>query len=122
MNMVNASVKQLITFAYDVRESQLMGGPNWLESQRYDIIAKAPPSEGPTDPRQMTSDQREILAATNARTRSRSPCGPIPTDHSPGNERDSDLCACPRKERIENSTLKWNSRVLDTACSFVAVK
>ena len=61
MNMVNASVKQLITFAYDVRESQLMGGPNWLESQRYDIIAKAPPSEGPTDPRQMTSDQREIL-------------------------------------------------------------
>ncbi|HYI98050.1 MAG TPA: M56 and DUF3738 domain-containing protein [Bryobacteraceae bacterium] len=61
MNMVNASVKQLITFAYDVRESQLVGGPNWLDSQRYDIIAKPPPSEGPTDPRQMTNDQRTIL-------------------------------------------------------------
>ncbi len=61
MNMVNASVKQLITFAYDVRESQVIGGPNWLESQRYDIIAKAPPSDGPSDPRQMTNDQREIL-------------------------------------------------------------
>ena len=61
MNMVNASVKQLITFAYDVRESQLVSGPNWLESQRYDIIAKPPPAEGPTDPRQMTNDQRETL-------------------------------------------------------------
>ena len=61
MNMVNAAVKQLITFAYDVRESQIVGGPDWLGSQRYDIIAKAPPSDGPTDPRQMTNDQRTVF-------------------------------------------------------------
>jgi len=36
----NASLKMLITFAYDVRETQLSGGPAWLDSDRWDIVAK----------------------------------------------------------------------------------
>lgn len=32
----------LITFAYGVEDSNVIGGPTWLNTNRYDIIAKAP--------------------------------------------------------------------------------
>jgi uncharacterized protein (TIGR03435 family) len=35
------SVKQLISQAYNVRNFQISGGPGWIESERYDINAKA---------------------------------------------------------------------------------
>jgi uncharacterized protein (TIGR03435 family) len=37
----NTTLKMLITFAYDIRGHQLSGGPGWLDSDRYDIVAKA---------------------------------------------------------------------------------
>ena len=37
----NTTLKMLITFAYDIRGHQLSGGPSWLDSDRYDIVAKA---------------------------------------------------------------------------------
>jgi uncharacterized protein (TIGR03435 family) len=36
----NASLKMLIGFAYDVRNHQISGGPNWLDSEKYNIEAK----------------------------------------------------------------------------------
>lgn len=36
----NASLKMLIQTAYDVRSHQISGGPNWLDSAKYDIDAK----------------------------------------------------------------------------------
>jgi uncharacterized protein (TIGR03435 family) len=36
----NANLKQLILIAYDLRESQLTGGPSWLDSAGWDIAAK----------------------------------------------------------------------------------
>jgi bla regulator protein blaR1 len=36
----NASLKLLIQTAYDVRSHQISGGPNWLDSAKYDIDAK----------------------------------------------------------------------------------
>ncbi|HEX4138280.1 MAG TPA: TIGR03435 family protein [Bryobacteraceae bacterium] len=36
----NASLQTLIGFAYDVRNHQISGGPNWLESARFNIDAK----------------------------------------------------------------------------------
>ena len=36
----NISLKSLITFAYDLRDHQVTGGPNWLDSDRFDIVAK----------------------------------------------------------------------------------
>ena len=39
--VTNAPLKMLITFAYDLREHQLSGGPGWLSFERYDIVAKA---------------------------------------------------------------------------------
>jgi len=35
------NVKFLIQQAYDVRDYQIQGGPNWLASARFDIVAKA---------------------------------------------------------------------------------
>ncbi|HEX4138277.1 MAG TPA: TIGR03435 family protein [Bryobacteraceae bacterium] len=37
----SATLKDLVGFAYDVRSNQISGGPNWLESVRYDVEAKA---------------------------------------------------------------------------------
>lgn len=34
------TTKFLITFAYDVKEFQVSGGPSWINSERYDIDAK----------------------------------------------------------------------------------
>jgi uncharacterized protein (TIGR03435 family) len=53
----------LITFAYDIREFQVTGGPGWVGSDRYDLLAKAERAagteEGPTDFRKMSDAQRE---------------------------------------------------------------
>ena len=48
LNATNASLKLLIEYAYDVRDYQLTGGPNWLDTERYDILAK-PPADADAD-------------------------------------------------------------------------
>jgi bla regulator protein BlaR1 len=59
------SLKMLLTFAYDVREFQVSGGPGWINTDRYDIVAKAERSAGAEnpsdDPRQMTEEQRKTV-------------------------------------------------------------
>ena len=37
----NVSVSQLIEFAYEVRDFQVIGGPAWVRSDRFDVSAKA---------------------------------------------------------------------------------
>lgn len=38
----NLTLKRLISDAYEIDQSQILGGPNWLESDSYDITAKIP--------------------------------------------------------------------------------
>ena len=38
----NATMVDLITTAYGVESDFVIGGPNWLETDRFDIVAKAP--------------------------------------------------------------------------------
>ena len=38
----NATLKFLIQTAYHVREDQIIGGPKWLDTERYDIAATTP--------------------------------------------------------------------------------
>jgi uncharacterized protein (TIGR03435 family) len=38
----NATILDFITTAYEVDRDTVLGGPSWLESKRYDLIAKAP--------------------------------------------------------------------------------
>ena len=37
----NVTARQLIRFAYRLQDSQLSGGPRWLDDERFDIVAKA---------------------------------------------------------------------------------
>src|ERR1700736_6493249 len=37
----NMPLRLLIQRAYDVRPFQISGGPSWIDTERYDIVAKA---------------------------------------------------------------------------------
>jgi len=56
----NVTVRILIEQAYDIHDFQLSGGPDWMNSARYDIVAKA---EDPSDdnPRTLNEAQREAF-------------------------------------------------------------
>src|SRR5665213_1219589 len=63
LNAENMPLRALITMAYGIREFQLSGGPGWVGTDRYDIIAKpervesaaVPPSDTPR-----TDEQRKV--------------------------------------------------------------
>jgi uncharacterized protein (TIGR03435 family) len=58
----NATVKALIQQAYDVREFQISGGPGWIGTERYDIVAKADDSSiSEDDLRKMNEEQRKVF-------------------------------------------------------------
>jgi bla regulator protein blaR1 len=71
LNITGATLKMLIEQAYDVRDFQISGGPGWINSDRYDIVAKAesgvnPPPPNPAnipDQRKAMEQQRERLRA-----------------------------------------------------------
>src|SRR5262245_28122673 len=43
----NATMLDMIRVAYGVDPDTILGGPNWLERDRFDVIAKAPPATSP---------------------------------------------------------------------------
>ncbi len=51
--MHNVPMKVLIMFAYHLRADALSGGPGWIESDRYDVVAKAPEKAPQDDIRRM---------------------------------------------------------------------
>jgi bla regulator protein BlaR1 len=54
------TLKFLLTFAYDVRDFQISGGPGWINSDRFDIVAKSERGSSestPDDMRKMTDAQ-----------------------------------------------------------------
>jgi len=53
VTMRNVPMKVLIAFAYHLRPERLAGGPAWLESERYDVVAKALETASPDDVRRM---------------------------------------------------------------------
>ena len=48
----NVPARELIRFAYNVQPFQIEGGPNWLNSDRFDVTAKAEGELPPTGPGQ----------------------------------------------------------------------
>ena len=55
----NVTLKRCIRSAYDVPESQVFGGPKWVDEDRYDIDAKA---AGPAGDHDMMPMLRTLLA------------------------------------------------------------
>jgi uncharacterized protein (TIGR03435 family) len=52
LRIVNGTLKAILETAYEVREFQTLGGPNWAGSERYDILASgvgASQTVGPED-------------------------------------------------------------------------
>jgi uncharacterized protein (TIGR03435 family) len=70
LNITGATLKVLIQQAYDVRDFQISGGPGWIDSDRYDIAAKAAPGTNlPTpDPRDLAA-QRQAMEVQRERMR-----------------------------------------------------
>jgi bla regulator protein blaR1 len=58
LNMNGITVKTLIQEAYDVRESQISGGPGWISSARYDIIAKIDRGADAAEPQNPDAEQK----------------------------------------------------------------
>jgi uncharacterized protein (TIGR03435 family) len=56
----NITVKQLIEDAYDIQGFQVSGAPGWLDSARYDIVAKAADSSE-NDPRHLSESERKTF-------------------------------------------------------------
>ena len=44
-NATNVTLRMLLRQAFNVQESQIVGGPDWMTSDRFDIVAKAPEGE-----------------------------------------------------------------------------
>lgn len=39
---VNVRLTAMIAYGYDLRERQIVGGPDWIRNERFDVLAKAP--------------------------------------------------------------------------------
>src|SRR5579863_8464560 len=42
LNAINVPVRMLIEYAYGVRDDQISGGPSWLDTDRFEVVAKPP--------------------------------------------------------------------------------
>jgi uncharacterized protein (TIGR03435 family) len=49
----NATMLNLMRTAYDFAPDKILGGPNWLDWDRFDAIAKTPPDATPDSIRPM---------------------------------------------------------------------
>ncbi len=52
-NALNVPLRELIRVAYNVQPFQIEGGPGWINSDRFDVIANADGDIGPMGPGQM---------------------------------------------------------------------
>jgi uncharacterized protein (TIGR03435 family) len=57
----NASVRFLLIQAFGVPDSLILGGPNWLDDERYDIVAKAD-TPGALSPEELRPLLQSMLA------------------------------------------------------------
>src|ERR1700683_3242941 len=54
-----ATMANLIATAYGIEPDKVVGGPSWIEADRFDVIAKAPPT---TPPQAITLMLQSLLA------------------------------------------------------------
>jgi uncharacterized protein (TIGR03435 family) len=58
----NASLKQLVAEAYHVHDYQVEGGPKWMDTDHFDIEAKAPDADKPPSNAELMKMLQKLLA------------------------------------------------------------
>jgi hypothetical protein len=58
---INTSVSDMMSFAYGVHARQIIGGPDWLDKDKYDVLAK-PDVDGQPNDKQLKSMVQKLLA------------------------------------------------------------
>jgi len=61
INVSNVPVRRLIEFAFGMRQTQIIGGPAWIETASYDIVARVDKGDGPIDLRKMSNEDRDTM-------------------------------------------------------------
>ena len=63
LRMTGVPLRAMITFAYDVRDFQISGGPGWMGTERFDVMARPEraAAEGLEDLSKMTDAQRKTV-------------------------------------------------------------
>jgi uncharacterized protein (TIGR03435 family) len=59
----NITLKQVLTYAYDLQAYEIFGGPDWVTRDRFDIAATMPPPPTGFDPRDTTARNRRLVRA-----------------------------------------------------------
>jgi uncharacterized protein (TIGR03435 family) len=58
-DMRNAHLQSMVSYAYDMRQRQVVGGPDWIASDRFDVLARAPNAASGSE---MQAMMRTLLA------------------------------------------------------------
>jgi uncharacterized protein (TIGR03435 family) len=61
MTSTNTSLADLIKFAFDVHANQIVGGPKWIEADKFDVTGK-PDTEGIPNPAQLKMMLQKMLS------------------------------------------------------------
>jgi uncharacterized protein (TIGR03435 family) len=64
LKMTGIPLRGMITFAYDVRDFQVSGGPGWMGTERFDVMARpdaAAMVDGQVDFARMNDNQRKTM-------------------------------------------------------------
>ena len=73
LRTTNVNLRMLVTFAYEVQDFQIRGGPAWLGTDLWDIQAKPErTSDGPPEDVEKLSDEQRKVATDQRRERLRS--------------------------------------------------
>jgi uncharacterized protein (TIGR03435 family) len=48
LHAINVTLREMILFAYDIRDQQLIGSSGWIDNDRYDVLAKPTQNDNPT--------------------------------------------------------------------------
>jgi uncharacterized protein (TIGR03435 family) len=71
MVATNVSTRQIVTYSYSMQNSRVEGGPDWLDTVRYDITAKASEAARPDQMllmfRTLLADRFKLVMHTDAR-------------------------------------------------------
>jgi uncharacterized protein (TIGR03435 family) len=59
----NQTLKSYVVIAYDLKERQVSGGPKWVDSERFDIVAKMPDADKPPHGQEIDVQIRAALQA-----------------------------------------------------------